>query len=115
MNFAPLHQERETPCTLYARFGYQVERRVKLSPTKYFNAGLLKHTRKFAANPVYLFFAQYITEQKKVQDSLNIALKKVSGQRLTASQARNIIFSDQAYYFHEEYSRVTCLLGNFLV
>ena len=89
------------------RFGYQVERRVKLSPTKYFNARLLNYTGKFAANPEYLFFAQYITEQKKVQDSINIALKKVSGHRLTASQVRNmsndtmnhLIFSDQAYYF----------------
>ena len=36
------------------RFGYQVERRVKLSPTKYFNARLLNYTGKFAANPEYL-------------------------------------------------------------
>ena len=89
------------------RFGYQIERGVKLSPTKYFNARLLNYTGKFAANPEYLFFAQYITEQKKVQDSINIALKKVSGQRLTASEVRNmstnmmnhLIFSDQAYFF----------------
>ena len=89
------------------RFGYQVERRVKLSPTTYFNARLLNYTGKFAANPEYLFFAQYITEQKNVQDSINIALKRVSGQRLTADQVRNmssntmnhLIFSDQAYYF----------------
>ena len=89
------------------RFGYQVERRVKLSPTKYFNARLLNYTGKFAANPEYLFFSQCITEQKKVQDSINIALKKVSGERLTAIQVRDmnsnmvnhLIFSDQAYYF----------------
>ena len=62
------------------RLGYQVERAVKLSPTKYFNARLLNYTRKFAANPEYLFFAQYITEQKKVQDSINIALKKCLGR-----------------------------------
>ena len=61
------------------RFGSQVERRVKLSPTKYFNARLQNYTGKFAANPEYLFFAQYITEQKKVQDSINIALKKCLG------------------------------------
>ena len=42
-----------------------------------------------------------------MQDSINIALKKVSGQPLTASQVRDLengsmqhlIFSDQAYYF----------------
>ena len=89
------------------RLGHHVERRVKLSPIKYFNARLLNYTGKFAANPEYLFLAQYITEQKKVQDSINIVLKKVSVQRLTASQVRNmssntmnhLIFSDQAYYF----------------
>ena len=83
------------------RFGYQVERRVKLSPTRYFNARLLNYTGKFAANP------EYIMEQKKVQDSINIAFKKMFGQRLTASQVRHVssntmnhlIFSDQAYYF----------------
>ena len=31
---------------------------------------------RFAANPEYLFFAQFIIEQKKVKDSINIALKK---------------------------------------
>ena len=46
------------------RFGYQVEGRVKLSPTKYFNGRLLNYTGKCAANPEYLFSAQYITEQK---------------------------------------------------
>ena len=58
------------------KFSYKVEREVKLSPTKYFNARLLNYTGRFAANPEYLLFAQYITEQKKVQDSINIALKK---------------------------------------
>ena len=89
------------------KFGYQVEREVKLSPTKYFNARLLNYTGRFAANPEYLLFAQYIAEQKKVQDSINIALKKVSGQNLTASQVRSLdngtvqhlIFPDQAYFF----------------
>ena len=61
------------------RFGYQVQGGVKLSPTKYFNARLLNCTGKCAANPEYLSFAQYITEQEKVQDSINIALKKCLG------------------------------------
>ena len=89
------------------RFGYQVESEIKLSPSKYFNARLLNYAGRFAGNPEYLFFAQYITEQKKVQDSINIALKKVHGQQFTSSQVRemssstlnHLIFSDQAYYF----------------
>ena len=88
------------------RFGYTVERAVNLSPTKYFNARLLHYSGKFAMNPEYLFFAQFIIEQKKVSDSIAIALTKVHGQSLTASHLRsnvrnfqNLIFQDQAYLF----------------
>ena len=51
------------------KFGFQVKRDVRLSPAKYFNARLLNYTGRFATNPEYLFFAQYVTEQKKVQDT----------------------------------------------
>ena len=87
-------------------FGYTVEREVKLSPVKYFNARLLHYSGRFATNPEYLFFAQFIVEQKKVSDSINIALKKIHGQPITASQIRsnpqslqNLICQDQAYLF----------------
>ena len=70
------------------RFGYTVERAVNLSPTKYFNARLLHCSGKFAMNPEYLSFAQFIIEQKKVSDSIAIALTKVHGQSLTASHLR---------------------------
>ena len=90
------------------KFGFQVKRDVRLSPAKYFNARLLNYTGRFATNPEYLFFAQYVTEQKKVQDSISIALKKVHhGHSLTAGEVRstdsssfqNLTFSDQAYLF----------------
>ena len=89
------------------KFGFQVKRDVRLLPTKYFNARLLNYTGRFATNPEYLFFAQYVTEQKKVQDSINTALKKVHDHSLTAGEVRsmdslsfqNLIFSDQAYLF----------------
>ena len=70
------------------RFGYTVERAVNLSPTKYFNARLLHCSGKFAMNPEYLSFAQFIIEQKKVSDSIAIALTKVHGQSMTASHLR---------------------------
>ena len=114
-NKHPIHFMSDKHCeemafpTLFptGKFGYQVERDVPLSPAKYFNARLLNYTGRFANNPEYLFFAQYVTEQKKVQDSINIALKKVVGQSLTAAEVRsmnsislqNLIFSDQAYVF----------------
>ena len=44
------------------KFGYTAERDVKLSPVKYFNARLLHHSGRFATNPEYLFFAQFIIE-----------------------------------------------------
>ena len=88
------------------RFGYKMERKEKLTPVRYFNARLLHYSGRFAMNPEYLFFAQFIIEQKKVSDSINIALKKLHGQPLTASQFRsneqcvkNLIFKDQAYLF----------------
>ena len=87
------------------RFGHKEERTVKLSPTKYFNARLLLYSGRFAMNPEYLFFAQFIIEQNKISDSINIALTKVHGQSLTAShlksnvQSLNLIFKDQAYLF----------------
>jgi hypothetical protein len=61
---------------LDGRFGYTCERDIKLSPIKDFNARLLHYSGKFATNPDYLFFAQFIMEQKKISDSINIALKK---------------------------------------
>ena len=68
------------------RFGYTADRDIKLSPVKYFNTRLLHYSGWFATNPEYLFFAQFIIEQNEVSDSINIALKKVNGQSITASQ-----------------------------
>ena len=89
------------------KYGYQIKRQIPLTPPKYFNARLLNYTGRFAQNTEYLFFAQYVTEQKKVQDSISIALRKVHGHVLTASEVRNInsssfqnlLFADQAYVF----------------
>ena len=68
------------------KFGFQVKRDVRLLPAKYFNVRLLNYTGRFATNPEYLFYAQYVTEQKKAQDSISIALKNVHGHSLTAGE-----------------------------
>ena len=88
------------------KFGYTAEREIKLSPTKYFNARLLHYSGRFATNSEYLFFAQFIMEQKKICDSVNIALKKIHGQSTTASQVKsntqdfqNLLLQGQAYLF----------------
>ena len=89
-------------------FGFSIDRPVKLSVKKYFNARLLSKDGRFAKNIEYLFFAQYITEQKQVYDSLSIALRKTRsgpGSPITAAflkdpeRMRNIIFKDEAYRF----------------
>ena len=88
------------------RFGYNDERKIKLSPVKYFNARLLHYSGRFATNSEYLFFAQFVLEQKKVANSINIALKKIQGQPITASQMKSdvnklkgMVCQDQAYLF----------------
>ena len=88
-------------------FRYTVECDVKLSPVKYFKTRLLDHSASFENKPEYLVLAQFIMEQKQASESINIALKKIHGQPLTASQVRsidapnlrNLIYQDQAYYF----------------
>ena len=61
-------------------FGFPAKRDEKLTPVKYFNARLLHYSGGFATRPEYLFFAQFIVEKKKVCDSINVALKKITGQ-----------------------------------
>ena len=87
-------------------YGYQVDRKVKLSPVKYVNARLLNYTGRFASNPEYLFLMQYIVEQNKVSDSISIALRKTRGNTLKASDVRQhtrhlqqMMYNDQAYLF----------------
>ena len=88
------------------RFGYMEERKTKLTPVKYFNARLLHYSGRFATISEYLFFAQFVIEQKKVSDSINIALKKIQGHPLTASQIKSdvnklksLVCQEQAYLF----------------
>ena len=82
------------------------ERKIKLTPVKYFNARFLHYSGRFATNCEYLFFAQFVIEQKKVSDSINIALKKIQGHPLTASQIKSdinklksLVCQEQAYLF----------------
>jgi len=77
-----------------------------LSAVKYFNTRLLHYSGRFATNAEYLFFAQFIIEQKKISDSINIALKKVDSHPVSARQLKsnaqnlqNLICQDQAYLF----------------
>ena len=61
-----------------------VDRAVALSPTRYLNDRLLHYSGRFE----YLSFAHFIIEHKKISDSIIIALTKVHGQSLTASNLK---------------------------
>ena len=64
------------------------------------------------------FFAQFIIEQKRVSDSINIALKKDHGQPVTASHIRSsvqpyrILFVKIRHIYFCDKSLVPHLIGN---
>ena len=84
--------------------GYTNEGKIKLSPVKYFNAHLLHYSGRFATNSEYLFFAQFVLEQKKVADGINIALKKdprltnYQVQKCSLSRSSILIFKTSSWY-----------------
>ena len=92
---------------LDGKFGYKVEREIKLSPVKYFNQGLLNFTQMFVSDSDYVFFALSVTQQIKLQSQINIALKKVCTGRVTAGMlshkfsdtVKSFIANDEAYHF----------------
>lgn len=87
-------------------FGYQVERDTKLSPVKYFNQRLLNYKKKFTSCSDYIFFAQFVLQQQKLNSQINIAMKKISGNLTAGMFSKNfkqtvnsLISSDQGYVF----------------
>ena len=92
------------------KFGFDVHRLPKLTLRKYFQARLLSEDTRFARNTEYLFYAQYLTEQKQISDSINIALRKaklsvIEEDKVTAGTLKNtdrlkqIILQDQGQRF----------------
>ena len=87
-------------------FGYQVERDVKLSPVKYFNQRLLNYMQTFSSSSDYIFFAQFVIQQLKLQSEINIAMKKFSGNITAGTLSGNfkqtvqsLISADQCFMF----------------
>ena len=89
------------------KFGYKVERDIKLSPSKYFNQRLLNYTQLFASDPDFIFFALSITQQLKLKSQINVPMKKVCSGNLTAGllsqnfseSVKSFIVKDEAYHF----------------
>ena len=70
------------------KFGSTFPREHYLTPTRYFNQRFLNFSQTFASNRDYIFFAQSVLQQKNLNDQINIAMKKVTGQ-LTAGMFTN--------------------------
>lgn len=89
------------------KFGYNVERLTKLSPTKYFNQRLLNYSQKFASDADYIFYAHHVIQQLNLKSRINIAMKKLCGNNLTAGMFRtnfketvkSSIANDEAFNF----------------
>ena len=90
------------------QFGFNARRNIPLTVTKYCNSRLLNYTGRFASNPEYLFFIQYIVEQKKVSDNIAIALRKMNGNvtagalRGATGDLQQLIFNDQTFLFLQQ-------------
>ena len=105
------------------KFGYTHTRDVKLSPCKYFNQRLLNYTQKFASDSDYIFYAQSVTQHLNLNSSINIAMKKVRADGLTAGRvSRNfketvsgLIANDDAYNFMNQLKGTPAYWKRFLL
>ena len=80
---------------------------MNITHTKYFNQRLLNYTQRFASDPNYIFFAHNVSQKLNLKSRINIALKKVAGNNLTAGMIRanfkdtvkSFVANDEAYTF----------------
>ena len=87
------------------KFVFQFKRKVELSPTKYFNQRLLNYTQKLSSD--YIFFAYSLIQNLSLSNHINIAMRKVASNQLTADMLRSnfnekvqkFIARDQAFTF----------------
>ena len=89
---------------------YATTRDPKVAPLAYFKARLFSADNRFARNPEYIFFAQYVTEVHKINSGISIAMRigntsTSEGRKITASmltdqdQVRKLIKRDEGYKF----------------
>ena len=89
------------------KFGYNVERDVPLSASKYFNQRLLNYAQRFAGISDYIFYAHSVLQQKQLTSQINMTMKKVQTNNLTAGMlsanfqetVKSFIAKDEGYNF----------------
>ena len=89
------------------KFGYKAEREIPISPSRYFNQRLLNYSQKFASDSDYIFFAHSVLQKLQLNSQINIAMRKVACNTLTAGMlsknfkenVKKFIAKDKAYSF----------------
>jgi len=88
----------------FGRGGFTDSRNIKITLKKYTNQRILNCDKRFCSDVNYLFYAQFITEQKQIRDNILIAIRKLHGQVKAGDISsiegmRQHIKQDQAYQF----------------
>ncbi|XP_035675428.1 uncharacterized protein LOC118415158 [Branchiostoma floridae] len=92
------------------KFSFNVDRDVRITPSKYFKARLMGADTRFASDTNYIFFAQYVTELRFIQSNISISMRKGSpttsgGRKISAGMLSSkedlqaILKSDEGYRF----------------
>ena len=86
--------------------GFQEERNTKLGYGRYVNSRLFNADRRFASDSQYIFYLQYVSELKRINSSVAIAMRKgIPNSTVTAAalkdpeQRQHILKNDQGYRF----------------
>ena len=114
--------EGQQPCSVFQEMkvfpylfpeginGFDQKRNTKLGLGRYFNARLFSKDNRFASDPQYIFFSQYLTELNNINSSISIAMRKgttkpgeikkvTAGMITDRSQRDKILNSDKGYKF----------------
>ena len=89
------------------QYGYIVEREIPLTSSKYFNQRLLHYTQNFPSDNDYIIFAHTVSQKLQLSSQINIGMKKVLSNYLTAGMLSKIykqrvqefIAKDKAFTF----------------
>ena len=96
---------------------YASERQKKLSLCKYFNGRLFSSDRRYASNPPYIFYAQFVTELDRLFSSISIAMRKGStktthGKTITARTLTDKDEMNKILKSDEGFRNMECLRGS---
>ena len=105
------------------KFGYNIERKVKLSPVGYVNQQLLNYTQLFASEADYIFYALPVTQQLKLSSQINIASKKFCSGHVTAGMqssnfeetVKSFLTKDDVYQFMGNITGTTAYTKKFFL